>query len=68
LPDDSVGEVAATTDPEAGIEIDERKANASDEEAAYEIGQFREVSPPCPFFDRLYQAELKKFLAQASRG
>jgi hypothetical protein len=68
LPDDTAGEVTTPEDPEKGIQIDPRKANVSDDDAAYEIQRFREANPPCPFFDRLYQAELKKFQAQTSKG
>jgi hypothetical protein len=66
--DDAGGEDTTPDNPEAPALSESRKASANDKDAAREIELFRAVRPPCPFFDKLYQAELKKFLAHASKG
>ena len=55
-------------DKQAGIYVDPKKAKVSNEEALQEIVEFRNVSPPCPFFKELHDSELKEQLTKATVG
>ena len=48
-------------------DIEPRKDSITPSEARDEVYVFRELKPPCPFFDTNYQLELKIFLAKQAR-
>lgn len=49
----------------AGTNITPKLSRVNREQAQIEIDYFQNVEPSCPYFDRLYQDELKKYLARA---
>jgi len=48
----------------AGRFITPKKESVDIHGADLEIDLFRSVSPPCPFFNEMYSAELEKFIAK----
>lgn len=46
-----------------GIDIEPRKSGIDAGDAEIEVRQFLELSKPCPYFDLIYQGELKKHRA-----
>jgi hypothetical protein len=55
-------------DDKLGIEIYGTKEKVNADEITTEIGNFQGVKPPCPFFQKIHDEELKIFLARSVKS
>jgi hypothetical protein len=68
--DDSPVDADAPPDSDAEVipEPPPRKIDIDRKDAADEVRRFLDVSPSCPFFNAIYQGELKTYLAKVGAG